>query len=462
MPYGLKDIELQKLCKVFESNERIERVVLYGSRAKGNYKPFSDVDITLIGEELTHTDLNRISLAIDDLLLPYQFDISVFHTLKNEALIDHIHRVGITIYERESEWKEYKLGELIQSISETYKFKPREKVVFLNTSDILDGKFLTDNLSEASTLPGQAKKKIQKGDILYSEIRPANKRFALVDFDCDNYVVSTKLMVLRCNDNVDNRFIYNYLTSKEVLEYLQMVAEDRSGTFPQITFDIIANMDIELPTIEEQRRIASILTSLDDKIDLLRRENATLEAMAETLFRQWFVVEAKEEWEEGKLGDLIDVKYGKDHKKLSEGTIPVIGSGGVMRYADKYLYDKESVLIPRKGSLNNVMYINEPFWTVDTMFYTEMSRSNIAKYVYHFMKGQDLANMNVGSAVPSMTTEVLNNIPVDIPPQGVFDRFENAVAPLYNKKEQNNKQIQTLIQTRDGLLPRLMGGEITL
>ena len=94
------------------------------------------------------------------------------------------------------------------------------------------------------------------------------------------------------------------------------------------------------------------------------------------------------------------------------------------------------------------------------MFYTEMRRHNIAKYVFHFMKSQDLANMNVGSAVPSMTTEVLNNILVDIPPQEVFDKFENAVVSLYNKKEQNNKQIQTLIQTRDGLLPKLMGGEL--
>ena len=102
MPYGLKDIELEKLSKVFVANKRIERVVLYGSRAKGNYKPFSDVDITLEGAELTHNDLSRLSLVIDDLLLPYQFDISIFHTLKNEALIDHIRRMGITIYERET------------------------------------------------------------------------------------------------------------------------------------------------------------------------------------------------------------------------------------------------------------------------------------------------------------------------------------------------------------------------
>ena len=92
-----------------------------------------------------------------------------------------------------TEWKEYKLGEIVQSISDTYKFVDNEKVVFLNTSDILYGKFLNDCLVSAATLPGQAKKKIQKGDILFSEIRPANKRFAIVDFESSNYVVSTKL-----------------------------------------------------------------------------------------------------------------------------------------------------------------------------------------------------------------------------------------------------------------------------
>ena len=100
MPYGLKDIEMAYLETLFSKNERIERVILYGSRAKGNHKPFSDVDITLVGDELTHEDLNRIVLAIDDLLLPYQFDISIFHQLKNDTLIDHINRRGIVIYEK--------------------------------------------------------------------------------------------------------------------------------------------------------------------------------------------------------------------------------------------------------------------------------------------------------------------------------------------------------------------------
>lgn len=100
MNCGLTDIELSKLSGIFSKYTDIEKVILYGSRAKRNYKPFSDVDITLIGDAVTHSQLCKLSLDIDDLLLPYQFDISIFNTLKNSGLIDHIQRVGVTIYQR--------------------------------------------------------------------------------------------------------------------------------------------------------------------------------------------------------------------------------------------------------------------------------------------------------------------------------------------------------------------------
>jgi len=184
--------------------------------------------------------------------------------------------------------------------------------------------------------------------------------------------------------------------------------------------------------------------------------------MAETLFRQWFVEEAREDWEDGLLGDLVDVKYGKDHKKLTDGTFPVYGSGGIMRYAEKALYENESVLIPRKGTLNNVIYINEPFWTVDTMFYTIMKKPNLAKFIYLFVKGKDLASMNVGSAVPSMTTQVLNNMPLQIPPEKDLEYFEYMVKPSFRKIKSNQNQIQILEKLRDTLLPKLMSGRVKL
>ena len=165
-------------------------------------------------------------------------------------------------------------------------------------------------------------------------------------------------------------------------------------------------------------------------------------------------------WSHGHLSDLITVKYGKDHKKLADGIYPVYGSGGIMRYVERSLYNKESVLIPRKGTLNNVIYVNQPFWSVDTMFYTEMKIPNVAKFVYHFVKAKDLASMNAGSAVPSMTTDILNAMEVVIPSASALEEFESLVAPMYEAMEANNVQSKALSQMRDTLLPKLMSGEI--
>lgn len=101
MRYGLKEEEWDMLCNVFAKNPRIEKVILYGSRAKGTYKPFSDVDITLVGEELSLNDLADTMNAIDDLLLPYMFDVSLYHKLKSPELLDHIGRRGVVVYNRQ-------------------------------------------------------------------------------------------------------------------------------------------------------------------------------------------------------------------------------------------------------------------------------------------------------------------------------------------------------------------------
>ena len=135
----------------------------------------------------------------------------------------------------------------LDSISKTYPLKTVENVVFLNTGDIQKGQFSHANLTSSVGLPGQAKKSITKGDILYSEIRPKNKRYAYVFFDVDDYVVSTKLMVLRSNGKIDSKFLYFILTQESVVDYLQVLAESRSGTFPQITFDVLSKVEFLAP-----------------------------------------------------------------------------------------------------------------------------------------------------------------------------------------------------------------------
>ena len=267
-------------------------------------------------------------------------------------------------------------------------------------------------------------------------------------------------------DDIDKTFIKYVVSSPLFKTYLETNAT--GTTIKNVSLAQMRNYSFLIPPLPTQQKIAAILSSLDDKIELNNKINTNLEKQAQALFKNWFVDfepfggKMPERWKVGKLSELINVKYGKDHKKLDDGNYPVYGSGGIMRYVDKFLYDKESVLIPRKGTLNNVFYINEPFWSVDTMFYTEMKKENIAKYVYFFVKGKDLNSMNAGSAVPSMTTEILNAIEVVIPSDEYLEKFENIVSPMFKQIKQCIIENENLASIRDTLLPKLMNVELKI
>lgn len=371
-------------------------------------------------------------------------------------------------------WKEVDICQLCDSVSETYKGNASE-VVLINTSDVLDGKCLNHEYVPNKKLKGQFKKTFRKGDILYSEIRPANKRFCFVDFEPKDYIASTKLMVLRAHEDVDPQYLYQILRSNDTLTQLQMLAESRSGTFPQITYSELSNIMVNLPSQKAQKNIVSILSSLDRKIELNNKINADLEEMAQAIFKNWFVdfepfkdgkfVDSElgmipEGWKVGTLEDLITIKYGKDHKKLEDGTFPVYGSGGFMRFVNSWLYNGESVLIPRKGTLDNIMYVCEKFWTVDTMFFSVPKMDYVMKYVYNYIKRFDFSKMNEGTSVPSNTAARLNKMQILIPTHEVLEMYDETLCPIYNKRKMNDKESRTLSLLRDTLLPRLMSGEL--
>ena len=276
----------------------------------------------------------------------------------------------------------------------------------------------------------------------------------------DRYVISQSQFRIRCNDKILPEYMVYYFHTRigqhKLLSNASQVGVPALAR-PSTTFQKI---DIEIPDITTQRRIVAVLQRIHDKIAVNTAINENLEQQAQAIYRSMFVTLHHDSDRMGLLSELITVKYGKDHKKLNDGIYPVYGSGGIMRYVERPLYDKESVLIPRKGSLNNVMYVNEPFWSVDTMFYTEMKQPNVAKFVFHFVKSKDLASLNAGSAVPSMTTDILNSMELRIPSADRLAEFEGLVAPLYRVIEDNIRQSAHLAALRDTLLPKLMNGEI--
>ena len=178
-------------------------------------------------------------------------------------------------------WHYAMLGDLCQSVSVTHKFN-KEKLIFLNTGDIEDGRFLHSDYMAVKKMPGQAKKTIAPGDILYSEIRPINRHFAYVNIPSDDYVVSTKLMVIRSN-GIDPRRLYHYLTLDDILSNLQHQAESRSGTFPQIRFENVSRLPILIADEQTESKFIDILNSVYEQIDHLNIENKKLAELRDAI-----------------------------------------------------------------------------------------------------------------------------------------------------------------------------------
>lgn len=306
--------------------------------------------------------------------------------------------------------------------------------------------------------------KFRNGDTIMARITPCleNGKTAFVDILGKGEVAfgSTEFIVMRAKEGIsDPQFIY-YLATSPSFRNIAIKSMVGSSGRQRVQQSVLDDLIMKVPSLEEQKKISSVLCVFDQKIALNNKINDNLQQQAQAIYVSMFITNADPSWQTGHLSDLVIVKYGKDHKKLADGKYPVYGSGGIMRYVERPLYDKESVLIPRKGTLNNVIYVNQPFWSVDTMFYTEMRLPNVAKFVYHFVKSKDLASMNAGSAVPSMTTDILNAMEVVIPSAAALEEFEGIVSPMYKEMQENDKQSTALGRLRDTLLPKLMSGEI--
>lgn len=275
--------------------------------------------------------------------------------------------------------------------------------------------------------------------------------------DYDEAIMSPAYYIFRIKDT--NEILPDYLAM-----WFMRPEFDREASYIAVggvrgsmPWEDFCNMELPVPDLTEQQRIVNTYNAITKRIQIKKKINENLERTAQVIYKKIFIEDVDEKWETVKLGELIEVRYGKDHKNLKDGDIPVYGSGGIMRYAEKSLYGKESVLIPRKGSLNNIIYVDEPFWSVDTMFYTEMKRENFAKYFYEFIRTKDFLNLDTGSAVPSMTTEYLNAIDILNPNDNALSLFEKHANKIYTEIKQNRKEITKLQELKQLVISRISG-----
>lgn len=358
-------------------------------------------------------------------------------------------------------WEEVLLKDYLDSIID-YRGKTPKKsesgIVTLSAKSVRMGFIEYDNayyISEETYKSFMTRGFPKKGDVLITTEAPLG---CISRLDRDKVGLAQRLITIRGKVNkLDNGYLLYYLQSS--FGQHELTSRATGTTVQGIKRSEFEKVKLILAPINEQKRIADILSAFDDKIELNNQMNQTLEDMATTLFANSLL--DKKTFTATTLGNLVEIKYGKDHKHLEEGNMPLYGSGGIMRYVNNFLYDKESILIPRKGTLGNLFYIQKPFWTVDTIFYTEINTSKVIPiYLYYALKRFDLANLNVGSAVPSLTKQALNALKLEIPNIVVQKKISDTLTSLHNKILENIEQNQILKQQRDTLLPKLMSGEI--
>ncbi len=377
-----------------------------------------------------------------------------------------------------SKWSTCKISDICNTISDTYK-RNDEYVILVNTSDVLDGKILNHTPTENKKLKGQFKKTFKRNDILYSEIRPANKRFAFVDInDTDNYIASTKLMVLRCDETkVLPKFLFSLLKSNQIIDELQLLAETRSGTFPQITFSgELGPLEIKLPDFETQQKIVSILSSIEGKIELNNAINNNLEQQAQAIYQQIFIDNARSDWAEGTLSDIADITMGQSPSGSSyneDGTGTIFFQGRAefgFRFPSVRLYTTEPKRMARSN--DTLMSVRAPVGDLNVA-HTDCcigrglaaihSKSNHQSFVLYTMfslkKQLDVFN-GEGTVFGSINRNSLNDMPILIPSDDILDEFERIVAPMDLTIRNNYDENCRLQDIRDTLLPRLMSGEL--
>ena len=409
-----------------------------------------------------------------------------------------------------SAYKSLRIREIVQTISLTHNFD-KDKLIAINTSDVYNGVMGKGTLTPVEELKGQFKKTIQKDDILFSEIRPANRRFAIVtNSDCSDFVVSTKLMVLRkFNEKVDSSYFYYCLTNQPFLDILQRRAENRIGSFPQITYDLLANYAFPIPPLKEQERISKIIANIDRKIELNRQINDNLEAMAKQLYDYWFVQfdfpneegkpykssggtmvyneklkrEIPQGWHCYELNKWLEIKSGfafKSETYISKGKFKVVTIKNVQDhhldtsscdYVSEIPQDMKewcslSVndrLISLTGNCGRLCIVTENDLLLNQRVGLLACNDEYIDYAYLLLSSEEYQtlsnNLAKGAAQANLSpVDLCKNIAV-LPKLDVLEKFNRQIKPIVASYIQNEIQIAELTKQRDELLPLLMNGQ---
>jgi type I restriction enzyme S subunit len=330
--------------------------------------------------------------------------------------------------------------------------------------------FLTDE--KADELLGS---NCKAGDLVFTH-RGTIGQVCLIPTDgFERYVISQSGMKLTVNPiKMHNEFLFYFFKSEygqfQILKY-----ESQVGV-PSISNPLTSLKEIKVPVPPplEQKAIARVLSSLDDKIDLLHRQNQTLESMAETLFRQWFVEEAKQEWEGGVLGDVIEIFDGQripiskmERDKKKNGSLyPYYGAAQIMDYINDYIFDGDYILLGEDGTVRTeegypvLQYATGKFWVNNHTHVLKAKAPYSNYFMWTFLSKKNIDEIVTGAVQPKINQGNLKSLSFPCYPKDLVLKFNEITEPMLTKTKLNKTQIAQLEKLRDDLLPKLMSGEV--
>lgn len=387
-----------------------------------------------------------------------------------------------------SEWKTCKLGNVAKTnLSTINKGYPHQKIEYLDTGSITCGVIESLQPYVLSESPSRAKRIVSHEDIIYSTVRPIQRHYGFIKNPKENLIVSTGFTVITCNkDKIEPKFLYYAISSDETTEILDVIAEASTSTYPSLKPSDIENLEIQIPPLAEQKAIGEVLSSLDDKIDLLHRQNKTVEMLAATLFRHHFIDNASDDWEEIAITNLFEVRDGThDSPKNQENGKKLITSKHLKtNYVDaenanfisiedfdavnkRSKVETKDILLSMIGTIGNV-YIEESEevdYAIKNIGLLKTSQNIEWCYFVFLWLKSDLGSVFLsknrsGSTQEYVSLGSLRSIKFNVPSiKSVLD-FNNKIKINFQKIKTNQEQIRTLEKLRDTLLPKLISGDV--
>lgn len=411
-----------------------------------------------------------------------------------------------------------KINEISINKTDNYEF-----INYLDTSNLTEGRIDEVQLLEMKVdkIPSRAKRKIKKKDILISTVRPNQKHYGIINNLVDNLIASTGFAVLSANEEiVDSEYLYSYLTQESITNYLQAIAEASTSTYPSIKPSVIGELELELPSLPEQKAIAHTLSTLVEKIEVNNQISKTLENMARAIFQHWFVdfefpnedgelykssggkmVESElgkipEGWEIKEINDISstiskgttpkskDINSATDKKEIYFIKVKDIQTDGYINFNNvekipksvhlnilkRSILKEKDILLSIAGTIGRISYISDVYNGVNSnqaiAFIRLKDSGKYFNFLLYFMKSSlfqnEISSKIVQAVQANVSLSVIKAIRLVLPNDSNLKKFNELIQPIVTKIEMLRNENESLIGIRESLLPKLLSGEIEL